>query len=608
MPTALRTSQMLLATLFSAASLLAAELVKGESLPGDSGLTSFEPGLPPGMNSRVSSTFENNIDAAGSSLQLNQSTVTKPETLALQVLEESTALKDACEIRESRRRHSPGSSHLFFGIWCRGVRLEFAEIAVHVRDGVLVQLRSTLPGSGLDPDFLATASPDHFWPASSGAGEKILVEAQGLIVPAWRRRVVTALPGAQEALPQMVILDAKTGGEIWRENASFHAEQPVDGPNQSPPASQQLALVWPRSPYDQTLMHTVLPGVGNPTLEEGRPTLEGPDLRVRSELTGGFASLELSPETDGVAFDVVQTWWGATSTLAWFREKLGWQPEWTGGKMLIDIHASLSGNLNNAAFTAPSNDQPSPRIRIGRGDGQLMRDLARDRDVVTHELGHWMLWRSVKSPRGASGIWHEGTADYLVYAMNDDPHLARSIKVHEPWLRTALIPAERRMDDPRLPQAEHELGKIWAAMLWEIRRDVGPDFDLTVHHSADWLGERISLRDGVLALLQADQARTGGQAFCPVLTHAVRRGLATTVEHVNGSSCGLDLKGEAAASRAFVAEHTPPPKKSGNKTFAVSVAGRKCGSIGTPGPNPVPGLFTLLSPLFLIASFWRKKP
>jgi len=130
-------------------------------------------------------------------------------------------------------------------------------------------------------------------------------------------------------------------------------------------------------------------------------------------------------DTDG-RFSEVQAYVHGAAHLAWFKT-VGFQ--WYGPQPLqLKVHVSPNGIPNNALFTPGSTDDGTlPSIQIDNGDGKILQNLVTDSDVVSHEIGHHIIYRTLQTTSGESLVLHEGLADAFVFLRNGDPCLGRSI-------------------------------------------------------------------------------------------------------------------------------------------------------------------------------------
>ncbi len=282
----------------------------------------------------------------------------------------------------------------------------------------------------------------------------------------------------------------------------------------------------------------------------GRTTM---DPRAKVE-NGAF---NYSPVHDPFLFDQVQTSFNAQKTLQWFQRLTGWEHK---GKP-IEIFTNTD-DLNNA-FYLPAQGTLAAEVHLGRGDLISMRFLSRDADVVSHELAHHFIYQYITTSRGESGVIHEGTADYLAYAIQGDPRLGDTVVPNAPYLRTALIGEDKRFDDPEQNRAPHHLGQYWSALLWDLREKLGAEGDELLLHSLTFMPDRAQLTDAMLGLLHADSSlfpsaadATRGENYCLILERAIARGFTKAIRNVDGSACGFDLVKIAADREAEITVET----------------------------------------------------
>lgn len=328
----------------------------------------------------------------------------------------------------------------------------------------------------------------------------------------------------------------------------------------------------------------------------GRTTM---DPRARA-LQGSFS---YSPDQEPLFFDQVQTSFNAQRALQWFQRLSGWEH---AGKP-IEIFTNTD-DLNNA-FYLPAQGTLAAEVHLGRGDQINMRFLSRDADVVSHELSHHYIYQYVTTSRGESGIIHEGTADYLAYAIQGDPRLGDTVVPDAPFLRTALIPEENRFDDPDQDRAPHHLGQYWSALLWDLREKLGAEGDELLLQSLTLLPDHAQLTDAILALLHADSAifprsdeQTRGENYCLILNRAIARGFSKSIRDVDGSPCALDLATIAAARESEISVG----KKSGSRDPLAQII-PSCGVITQEGRSSHwLTMLCLILPFFPLV-FWRNR-
>ena len=145
---------------------------------------------------------------------------------------------------------------------------------------------------------------------------------------------------------------------------------------------------------------------------------------------------------------------------------------------------------------------------------QVLDNLPKDTDVISHEYGHHVIYKSLKSTRGESLILHEGLADFFVFARTGDGCLGESICPSgsqicevDQCLRTAdnsLVYGEGLY--PHKPA--HQKGQLISGYLWDLAQsnDVPlEDLERMVLRAIDLLVSDSGIEHFMLALYNADQ-------------------------------------------------------------------------------------------------------
>lgn len=518
---------------------------------------------------------------------------------AAEIVAELAPHLTACTTRLVSAKSEGRVVHEYYELWFGTYPLANAYLHLHHFDNRLVMIRSSLPDFRLPPaaptdvDFLPLASLGLL--ADDGTTEhtrRVIADFGGLAAPTWEVRRTTPATGSTQTL----LIEAQTGAVLETVDSSFDVATPTAhvfavGPRDATLVTQTLSDLPGTGYLDGARVVVYAPG-------EGDPRAQAPDGRFEY-LPDDFA--------DAISFDQVQAYYGATRALDWFRDHLGFD----GGATPIKVRVNdlIKGRADAALYTPPP---AGPEVRLGAGN-DVLTNLARDTDVVTHELGHHLIYSYVTTSQGESGVLHEGTSDYFAYAVNGDPYLGESIAPGRPYLRTAALASDSKYDRLAESEPSHIRGQYWSAVLWDLRQSQGEDFDRTVYASLPYLGPRAGLRDGFLALLNADRdrhplatdrAESGiyGESKCAILEAALARGFAVYLDGLQGESCGLDLTALAEESRA--AQSGVPV--GGRQGQTITMFGRTCSVVSggteaqTADGRQLLGL--LLLPLLLLGT------
>jgi fungalysin metallopeptidase (M36)/fungalysin/thermolysin propeptide len=158
-------------------------------------------------------------------------------------------------------------------------------------------------------------------------------------------------------------------------------------------------------------------------------------------------------------------------------------------------------------FSAPNNALFVPDT------GELLfgdvgdRPTARCAEIIYHELGHAVsdgicrLGRGLKD--GQARGMSEGYSDYLASSALDDARVGDYVANDPNGARNCSNPDLRFA--PGYAGGEHSTGAVWAAVLWEVRRNVGQDAaDRIALESLHFLDPNSTFDEGLQALLTAD--------------------------------------------------------------------------------------------------------
>lgn len=245
---------------------------------------------------------------------------------------------------------------------------------------------------------------------------------------------------------------------------------------------------------------------------------------------------------DALEFDEVQAFYHGATHLA-FAESIGFVLNEIEGLRPIQVrlHTAPNGLKNNALYLEGDADS-HPRITIDDGDGLGLRNLASDRDVISHELGHHLIFKTLKRKTGEGLILHEGLADFLVFARTGDGCLGESIcpagsascQVAGQCLRSASVAVAyddenwKEWQRRRNGSLGHLHSQMISGMLWGLREQgevAADELTQTVARSIGLLAEQSGIREFLLSLFAADEELFGKKNFARLYAAAMQRNL-----------------------------------------------------------------------------------
>jgi hypothetical protein len=430
---------------------------------------------------------------------------------------------------------------------------------------------------------------------SSNVPEKsyqILVALNGELIPAWEIREVD--PSRGVVMRRMI--DARSGYLLEEQATEF-----------------RFTSVYSKNPKNGVMTQVKLPDLRSENTLDGKFfSVFSPDISVPRALGNqGDFSYRPDKDEDATHFDEVQTYYNVSRALAFFRDKFGFDPK--AEPITIRVHHDMGGKPDNAYYL-PS--VSAPEIRIGQGE--KLKNLSRDIDVVSHEYAHHVIYRYLKESKGESGVLHEGTADYFAYAISDDPYLGESVMPNSEFVRTGAIVDKDKYDLLPSSTKNHVKGAYWSAFLWLLRENLGSDYtDLLVYESLPYLGHSGTIKDAFLGILGADRDLSGnaangqiplyGENTCAIFNAALKLGFATFLEDFDGSSCGLNLEELAEESRTERKESL----KSGRTGNGFKPPLKACGTLLSqekmPGHTSATLTLVMITPLFFgLCSYLRR--
>ncbi len=280
------------------------------------------------------------------------------------------------------------------------------------------------------------------------------------------------------------------------------------------------------------------------------------------------------PSTDQ-RFDEAQAYTHAQEHFAFFK-KLGF--EWYGPSPLeIKIHVKPAGRSNNALFIPGSDTQGTlPSISIDDGDGIDLQYLVTDGDVVSHEFGHHVIYKTLQSTDGQSLVLHEGLADSFVFARTGDACLGESICpkasgvciLQGQCLRTGDNVIQYGKDEwvawagPK-NRLGHLHGQLISGFVWDLRRPgkmAAGDVNALVFKAISYFREDSGLRDFLLALFTADRELFQSKNYDLIHAVAEARNMNEFMSDVTLGSIP-QLEGSASALPSSSASSSSTTKK-----------------------------------------------
>lgn len=302
-------------------------------------------------------------------------------------------------------------------------------------------------------------------------------------------------------------------------------------------------------------------------------------------------------------FDEASIFTNASRTLEWFEEH-GYQNFGTE-RLKLNVHASIGGTPNNALYQPGPN---GPSISIGDGDGEVLRDMGSDSDVVSHEFGHHVVFNTLTSVSGESLDMHEGLADFFTFAKTNDPCLAESICTEGNKAgcvayqgQLCLRSASNTYTLENLGNLDaHRRGQFISGMLWDLREQDGiPAEHVTkiVLKAVDSLLSSSKYEHLVLSLLIADKNNFNGQYCQKIYERAKTRGLSKRLKDFN---CNDPLPKVADISTSGTSVTSTNASNSSRKTRSGFCSVLPMGMEGS-------GVATLVTMLFPLVMLLRRR-
>jgi hypothetical protein len=350
-------------------------------------------------------------------------------------------------------------------------------------------------------------------------------------------------------------------------------------------ATTGQARVFPFNRLDSALQDVALTGL------TGDGSLSSEFLRTKLP-AGKQAANEpthvFSYDPSDFRFDEAMAYSHAQAHLEYV-SKLGFA--WYGPKPLeLKIHTPPQGKKNNALFEpGDESGRYLPTITIDDGDGVGLQNLVSDGDVVSHEFGHHVIYKTLRSVSGESLVLHEGLADFLVFSRTGDPCLGESICPQNSGacikpgacLRTAAN--NLSYGDPlwnTWTGSGHLRGQLISGLLWDLRSrpNVPPDdIPRLTMKAISLFAESSGFCDFLTALYASDRDMFGGTYKVALDEIALKRGLGNYLKQVN--SCPVNI---SAMNKMGTVESTASDGSATSKSQKKKILGIRCGVVNPP--------------------------
>ena len=273
-------------------------------------------------------------------------------------------------------------------------------------------------------------------------------------------------------------------------------------------------------------------------------------------------------------------------------------------------HAIMTNGDKNNAVYIPS----GPYIRIGDGDGEILQNLGTDGDVVSHELGHHVIFQSLTSTSGESLVLHEGLADFLTFSRTGDACLGESIcpanpaynicEVQGQCLRTA--DNDITFEGENWPNEVHKRGQLISGLLRDLSVEYGIEeqtITKTTLRAITYLAASSGYRDFIVSMLVADKELNNEQHGCTIWEAAIERGLE---ERLEGLSCEA-AKSSSQITGVVKVSNSSQTTPTTSRSKGSSDGSTFCAVAPSSNSNRNLGMFFLLLMPVLVSSLKRYK-
>ncbi len=415
------------------------------------------------------------------------------------------ANRDVEVLRPVRNETRGNASHVAFQMIIDGVWVNEAKIELHLdKDGVVIQANGSLPTINEISNQITLAKYQAIGKAKEAVkAEKFraVPQAELQIVASdndtGKMAYVTRLAVEKPLGDWEVVVDAETG-EIIRSNNEMTFATGRGAVYVTNPMICELT----EEPLNHLTTHTLTGLYAAVDNEDGEESVSEEDVHVYAP--------------DHTHFDEVNMYNYITTIHDFYKNTLGHDK--LDKPMKVIVH--LGDNYDNAYF--------SPwQQSFSFGDGSKFNDLAKEAAVAYHEYSHAVLNSITYLAYSAeSGAINEGQADYFACSVTNDSKLGEYVcaKMGKPFLRNL----DNDLHYPEDVHGEvHADGKIWGAVLWDIRETLGKEVaDPLIYKSHYFLnGSHPKFIDGYNALVSADKTLFEGAHLAQLEEVFVKRGI-----------------------------------------------------------------------------------
>jgi hypothetical protein len=179
------------------------------------------------------------------------------------------------------------------------------------------------------------------------------------------------------------------------------------------------------------------------------------------------------------------------------------------------VVGGTGAELNNAHFDPPAQPGPGGRIAIGIGQPPYLQNLGKDEDVVSHEIGHYVIFKWIYDVASTdSKILHEGLADFFVFDRTGDACLGESICptgikcVTSSCLRIGAVDFKYGDETWNKTSEIHKRGQLIATTLWNARQKLPAGVaGLVTYTALSKVSPNASIEQFLIAVLHAEADR-----------------------------------------------------------------------------------------------------